>query len=81
MTIYLLDTSPLIRDPDTRLNLEWLETPVCAGAGEAVWGFQFTILTINKWSRAVSGESVIIISIVSLYLSLSVVMRRMVAAG
>ena len=63
MTIYLLDTSPLIRDPDTRLNLEWLETPVCVGAGEAVWGFQFTILTINKWSRLVSGGSVIIIQL------------------
>ena len=45
--------------------------------GGGVSGVQFTILTINKWSRAVSGESLIIISIVSL----SVVMRRMVAAG
>ena len=33
--------------------------------GGGVWGVQFTILTINKWSRAVSGVSVIINSIVS----------------
>ena len=31
--------------------------------GEGVWGFQLTILTINKWSRVVSGVSVIIIQL------------------
>ena len=67
MTIYLVYTSPLIRDHDTRLNLEWLETRVCAvlaaGLGEVSGGFSLQFCQLINVGGVVSGVSVITIQL------------------